>query len=475
VVFGRITAVGVVLVPLALSCLLGFAIAVAPELAVLVTAGAVVLGFIVTRPARATLLLLLLLPFFFYPATVGKFSIFVGLPLFLVAALALVAATADLPRRRLELPVLAFGALLTLGIVAAAQAENPLFAHSRLAYLLAFALVAWALARAIQGGLLGVEQVVGALVAGAAVAAIALEVQFIAQFVVGSDRVFEWLDSVYPAFGGGRAAEVSARNWYIPSLDLVRGIFPFMAAPSAGQYMMMSLVAGLWLLRRPLSVRSHLLLRIALALIAGGLLVTFSRQAWVGAVVGAAVLVFPGKGRRSAVAAVAVVGVVAFVPLPYIQQTAASYLTEAIDVSTSSSSQRLGLWGEAAGFVEADPLSAGVGPGLYVTAVGEQDQVYYAHNMFLDAAVEMGIFGALALLAVLALGIRAAWRNSRLLALPLLAAFVTANLFDDVLYFPRNGIPLALAFALAALRERATASEPAAPAPIEGRTQPASA
>ena len=93
----------------------------------------------------------------------------------------------------------------------------------------------------------------------------------------------------------------------------------------------------------------------------------------------------------------------------------------------------------------------GVGPGLYGTLNPDPaNPVYYAHNVWLDETVELGVAGGLALIAVFLLAMRSAFRRKATLGFSLLAAFIVANLFDDVLYFPRNGILLAAAFAVAA-------------------------
>jgi hypothetical protein len=58
--------------------------------------------------------------------------------------------------------------------------------------------------------------------------------------------------------------------------------------------------------------------------------------------------------------------------------------------------------------------------------------------------------GGLAFIALLALALRSAFVRSASLAFGMLTAYVVANLFDDVLFTPRNGLMLAVAFALIA-------------------------
>jgi O-antigen ligase len=94
-------------------------------------------------------------------------------------------------------------------------------------------------------------------------------------------------------------------------------------------------------------------------------------------------------------------------------------------------------------------------------APGGSTGFFYAHNFFLDAAVELGILGALALIALFVGGLQAAYRRRAVLAFALLAAYVVAGLFDDILYTPRNGLVVAVAFGLIAARP--PAREPSAP------------
>jgi O-antigen ligase len=140
--------------------------------------------------------------------------------------------------------------------------------------------------------------------------------------------------------------------------------------------------------------------------------------------------------------------VVLLVPIPGTGDSFGGYLSSAGDTSTASTQTRLDLWKQAIDLIPAHAV-IGAGPGLIGSlAPGTNTRPFYAHNVFLDAAVELGIVGATALIALLVLGMRAARRRGSELAFALLAAFVVAGLFDDVLYLPRNGLILAVAFAL---------------------------
>jgi O-antigen ligase len=154
----------------------------------------------------------------------------------------------------------------------------------------------------------------------------------------------------------------------------------------------------------------------------------------------------------------------AVLPVPGGHSTFGDYLLTASDTTNVSSATRLGLLTQAIHLIPGHAV-IGVGPGMYGTLnPNPANPVYYAHNVWLDEAVELGIAGGVALAATFLLAMRSALRRRAMLGFALLAAYVVANLFDDVLYFPRNGILLAAAFALATADPARPARQPVRPA-----------
>ena len=102
----------------------------------------------------------------------------------------------------------------------------------------------------------------------------------------------------------------------------------------------------------------------------------------------------------------------------------------------------------------------GLGPGLYQTLAPDQ-AVYYAHNVGLDALVELGYLGGVIFIAFVIRLMAIMWQRSRELVFPVLVAVVVANMFDDALYLPRNGFLIAALVGLAggAVRTRETGPE----------------
>jgi len=184
--------------------------------------------------------------------------------------------------------------------------------------------------------------------------------------------------------------------------------------------------------------------------IAVALLLTFSRQSWVGAILG--VIALGVRRRPGMMVGVVLATVVAlvFVSVPNSHQSFGSYLVSAGDTNTASSGTRLSLYQQALQLIPQTPLQ-GVGPGLYSTLSPNANvTVYYAHNFVLDSIIEIGFAGCVAMLTVFALSLREGILRAGRLGFGMLAAFLVANMFDDVVYFPRNGFLLAAAFALAA-------------------------
>jgi O-antigen ligase len=421
------------------------------ELALLVVGVPAFTLITVAAPERTALTLIVILPFFVYPASVGGFSVFLAIPTFgFVSIVLLTRHRPTLGMLRADLPVVAFALVLLTAVIASIFSIDPLTTSSRLLYLVLFALFAFAIASSIAAGRLSHETVAKALLISGAFAGTAIIIQFLIQFGVGKSSVMDWLFDVRSLFAGDKASVAKKSNWVVDSLNVVRGIFPFMTPASAGQFLMFCLISGLWLRRERKSTTdagSGLVL-VMLLIVAVALLFTLSRQSWLGAGMGVVAL---GLGRRPlwmVVVAVQLVLVVSLVPIPGVGSSFGDYLLTAGDTQTESSNTRLALWETSIRLIPENAL-IGAGPGTIGLLGGGGDRPFYAHNVFLDAAVELGVFGLLALLAMYLSGMSKALRNGSTLAFAMLAALFVASLFDDAFYFPRNGLAMALAFALA--------------------------
>jgi len=239
-------------------------------------------------------------------------------------------------------------------------------------------------------------------------------------------------------------------------------VFPFMTSPGAGQYMMVAFVTGALALHSGIGNLNRRWVRWSVLIIACGLAATLSRQSWVGALVAMAVVFIQVRPARL-VMGIAVVAVVAFiVPLPGTNETLGQYLLLSTDTQSESSGSRIAIWSAALQHVEHGSL-LGLGPGLYQTLSPDQ-AVYYAHNVGLDALVELGYLGGAAFIAFVVRLLVIMWQRSRELVFPVLVAVVVANMFDDALYLPRNGFLIAALVGLAGGAVKVREPEPEAEA-----------
>lgn len=152
------------------------------------------------------------------------------------------------------------------------------------------------------------------------------------------------------------------------------------------------------------------------AVIAAGLVVSFSRGAWLATLVAVAVGVVLTSGaaairrRPWLIAVIALAGCVG---------VAATVLTRG--TSAGSFDARVLLWGEAVQWIQQRPLGLGLGQFYFFhnpeyghsiidpSLVGSSEQyAAHPHNIFLDAWLNLGPLGLLALLALVVGGIRQA-------------------------------------------------------------------
>jgi O-antigen ligase len=402
---------------------------------------------LLTRPRWALWGFLCLLPFFIYPFTVGHLSLFLGLPAALAVSLALVISSEGLPRGIIKLPTVSFSVLAIAAIASGLLSSDPSHALSRVLYLISFGIFAGSVAYARSAGVIRDRDVLVPSLIGATAAAIALIAQFTLQFAIGTATVHNQLLSWYPVFGGSSAGTSAGANWIVPNFGLLRAVFPFMTSPGAGQYMMVAFVTGVLVLHFDLDSPNRRWLRWGVLIMGCGLAATLSRQAWVGALVAMAIVFIQVRPARLLMGVVVVAAVAFVVPLPGTNETLGQYLLLSTDIQSQSSGTRVAIWSQAIHYVEHDSL-LGLGSGLYQT-LSTGAGLYYAHNVLLDALVELGFLGGAAFIAFVLRLLAITWERSRELVFLVLVAVVVANMFDDALYLPRNGFLIAALVGLA--------------------------
>jgi putative inorganic carbon (HCO3(-)) transporter len=233
----------------------------------------------------------------------------------------------------------------------------------------------------------------------------------------------------------------------------------------------------------------------ATALLAAGVLLSFSRGAWLGVGCAAAVMlaVASARSRRwlvplgAALLLFAVVGALGLLPASIAERinVVAEYFgpfdVRNVDLNSENWSvvERMAHW-QAAWYMFLDHPWLGIGPGNYSTAYeqyylpGWLEPLGHAHNYYLNLAAELGLIGLSAYLLVLALAIRAAirglratdpfWRTVALGTLGSLVAIALHSAFDN-LYVHGVSVQIGALFALVQLASRRAAEEGALSAP----------
>ena len=186
--------------------------------------------------------------------------------------------------------------------------------------------------------------------------------------------------------------------------------------------------------------RGRYALAVAGSILAVGVMVTYTRGAWLGATVGLATFFILTELRRTWRALV-LVGVLGVVTVAAAGTERAALTRRAMTISSvEANASRVSLLRASVRMVADHPV-LGTGLNTFATIYpryrrhGDADPVApFAHNIFLNMAVEGGVVGALAFAAVIVLAVASGWRwhaSSRtppgmLLSATILAAFVGA-------------------------------------------------
>jgi O-antigen ligase len=90
---------------------------------------------------------------------------------------------------------------------------------------------------------------------------------------------------------------------------------------------------------------------------------------------------------------------------------------ESLGARVMEEDPRLALWREVAGKIEQRPWTGyGFGRGMLRVELRDElkvAQLWHAHNLFLDTALQLGVPGVVLLLALLAATLREGWRLAR--------------------------------------------------------------
>ncbi len=286
------------------------------------------------------------------------------------------------------------GAFVLAGIVAAALADYPKFALRDLRTVILEPAAFFVVLASVLRDRSDVRRLLAALVAGAALAALTA----LALIPFGAVVTEVFPPRLRGTFGSPnnlalvleRAAPVAL------ALAVVASLSTSIKAP------------GRWGWRRAPGTRTLWLL--ALVLMGSVLILTWSRGAWLGALLGLAVASRPmwehaRPGRRLAAIALPIVALAAVVAVTGIDR-----IGQLLRIGDSGAVSRLAIW-DSAWRMARDNWLFGLGPDNFLTHYRDymrpeawrEPNISHPHNLLLDAWVSLGVVGLVALVAVLAL------------------------------------------------------------------------
>lgn len=275
---------------------------------------------------------------------------------------------------------------------------------------------------------------------GAVVQGILAAYQFLTQHVFAS----KWLGmAAQESYNlGPSVIEFGDERW-------LRAYGSFGSPNSLGIYMAVLFVLGVILYLQTQSGRAKILISVGQVLVLSGLLLSFSRSAWLATLGGlfslVVILFFKHKDFLRDIAkqaAFSLVVIIFWVIIFYPVFSARFNLHNRLE--STSVGERKDQYAGSVSFIKENPIT-GVGPGAYTFALHEKSpnkaswQYQPIHNIYLLAIVEMGLLGSLCILVFVSNILRIVIKNNTLYV-PILVALFAAGLFDHWLASLFTGI-----------------------------------
>lgn len=348
------------------------------------------------------------------------------------------------------LPVFFLTGLLLMAVGSFLWADNPSFALRKSLFWLSFFPLFFVLASWFRECPGDRANVVKFFVGGAFVSAMGALLIFVSQFFFGVGRVFSFLtDSLLPFFLGATFAQSVALH---PSLLVnlsgetvlrASGVFPdphmfaFYLGLAAPLALAISLAAR--------SAKEKTFWQVVFAGILLADLLSFSRGGYVGLFFGGALFLFSSGWLHHLPLRKKVLWFILllFCGAALLMSPVGTRLLSSFSSQDTSNTERLRLWQEALVHIGERPLlGTGLGnyPLLVQPSASYRDPIY-AHNMYLDIALEVGIVGLVFFLGVLGYALLTAFRhwakNREWLALGVVSSlmvFLTHSFFDTALF-----------------------------------------
>ncbi len=303
-----------------------------------------------------------------------------------------------------------------------------------------------------------------ALVLGGGVIAAGSLILFSAQFIFGLEPVLSWLRSILPFILGQNLGKnvleypsllvnIGGETWLRAT-----GFFPDPHVASFYFGIVWFIAVALFL-----QTKKYFWLFISGVLFIADLL-TFSRGGYLGLLVGGATFLILGwenftnnlkRGIGWSLFVIFLLGSI-------LGQSVFSRFYSSFTLADASSTDRIALWQEAGRHILERPL-LGTGLGNYIVEarpILDPRAPFYAHNLYLDITVELGLLGLLFFLIPIGIGysyglksVRMMSRNSyiRLGVISALTLYLTHSLFETAL-FSVHILPIYLLMISAAVR-----------------------
>jgi len=266
----------------------------------------------------------------------------------------------------------------------------------------------------------------------------------VSQFLTQHVRASKWLGMASQEAKnlGPSVIEFADQRW-------LRAYGSFGSPNSLGIYLAILFVLGLVLYLKTESSRTKILISIGQILVLSGLLVSYSRAAWLAAIVGIlcllALIIFKQKqwlqgfGKQIGFAA----GVVIFWLIIFYPVFSARFnLNNRLEVK--SISERKNQYAEAASFIKSSPIF-GIGPGAYTYALYKKYPTLKSwdyqpvHNIYLLALVEIGLAGVVFLFFIYK---KLVWHivKNNIVYAPILVTLIFTGIFDHWLWSMYTGM-----------------------------------
>ena len=298
---------------------------------------------------------------------------------------------------------------------------------------------------------------------------VALSVRTVAAYAVGGAGRCQRFLMIWVA--GGIVAALWVVVQFDPTGVLLPGTPP-LGSNAVGTTLAVSAVITLSLLigRAP-GGRSWSMAAV-LAVLLAGLVATWARAAWLGAAAGVVTLIALGVDRRVRLALALLTLLLVGLGAVLLPRWPAGYAEVRSIGSLEANKNRITIWRAVPKMIGDHPV-VGTGFGTFGLAYPQYRlpnspdlMPPFAHNLLLNAAVEMGMFGLVAIVAVCAVGLASSWRwmmrsprgsPERTVAATVLAALVallTNQLVDGTVMSVHVGFGFFALLALGAVGDR---------------------